>query len=1182
MNEKRMVTLDGNEACATVAYHFTEVAGIFPITPSSPMAEKVDQWAAQGRKNMFGQPVTLVEMQSEAGAAGFLHGASEVGALATTFTASQGLLLMIPNLYIMAGHRMPAVFHVAARSVAQHANNIFGDHQDVMSCRPTGVAMFSSGSVQEVMDLTAIPHLATVKTRVPFIHFFDGFRTSHEIQKIEMIDLNKVAELMDKNALEEYRAIAMNPEHPLYRTTVQGPDVYFQHLEANNADYNAIPGVVEDLMCKISKITGREYHIFNYYGSDDADRVIVVMGSATETVKEVVDYLNNKGEKTGVLQVHLFRPFDVKFFLKQMPKSVKKITVLDRSKEAGSIAGALYLDVCAAYNGAENPPIIYGGRYGLASKDVTPAQIKAVYDNMNSYQPKKLFTIGIVDDVTNLSLEVEEPLITESEDTISCKFWGVGGDGTVGANKNSAKIIGDNTDFYTQAYFEYDSKKSYGITKSHLRFSRKPIRSTYLVKAADFLACHVESYIHKYDILHEIKEGGTFLLNTSLKPEELENWLPAKVKRELANKNVNFYTIDAVSIAEKLGLGNHTNLILQAAFFKLTEIIPIDVAVGLMKEAATKTYASKGQEVVAKNHAAIDAGIESLIKIEVPESWKNAVDENSEKAAIDEINTPSEHSNLYKDIIEPCDRQRGDDLPVSVFLPYRDGSYPLGTSKFDKRGIATHIPTWIPENCIQCNQCSFVCPHAAIRPFLVNEEEAKKAPENFTMIDARGTSGYKFRVEVSKLDCTGCGSCANVCPATRKALIMKPVDKSMYDQTNWEYALSLSDKPGVYRRNTIKGSQFYQPLLEFSGACAGCGETPYAKLLTQLYGEKTIWVNGVGCTLAWSGAFPSLAYAKNKEGRGPAFYGTLFEDQAENGLGVVKGIKHRRDGIKQHVLKLYEMTSKENVRQAISRWLDTYDDLDENDQATRNLVSILENTEFLEEEKIIVEKILAEKDQLAKKVVWLFGGDGWAYDIGYGGLDHVLASGEDINILVVDTEVYSNTGGQSSKATPLGASAKFADGGKMTSKKDLGRIFLSYENVYVASVAMGANMNQLLKAITEAVNYNGPSIVIAYAPCISHGIKDGMGQSQNQMKKAVDCGLWPLYRYNPSVKDKPFSLDYKKPSIPVEEFFDRQVRFSSLKLKYPEVASELLSRAQEEVNKRYETYVKLEKFFNEK
>ena len=823
MSEKKiMKTMDGNEACATVAYHFTDVAGIFPITPSSPMSEKVDEWAASGRKNMFGQSVTLVEMQSEGGASGALHGAAEAGAMATTFTSSQGLLLMIPNLYIMAGHRMPAVFHVAARSVAQHANNIFGDHQDVMSCRTTGVTMMSTASVQEVMDLAAVAHLTTVKTRVPFIHFFDGFRTSHEIQKIEMIDLDKVAGLMDMDALEAYHQLAMNPEHPVQRTTVQGPDVYYQSQEANNSDYDAIPGVVEGYMAKINEITGRDYHIFNYYGAQDAERVIVMMGSACEAAREVVDYLSAKGEKVGLLQIHLFRPFDMKYFLGAMPKTVKKITAMDRSKEPGAIAGAVYLDVCAAYANDPNAPTIYGGRYGLASKDVTPAQIKAVFDNMAKDEPKQLFTIGVVDDVTKLSLDVTEPLITESADTVSCKFWGLGSDGTVGANKNSAKIIGDHAGMYTQAYFEYDSKKSYGITKSHLRFSKSPIRSTYLIKAADFLACHSQSYITRYDMIHEIKDGGTFLLNTSWNQAELEEHLPGDVKKYIADHNVQFYTVDANRLARELGLGNHANMILQAAFFKLSGVMPVDDAVRYMKEAVQKTYAKKGEKVVSMNMAAVDAGINSPVKVEVPASWSQAKDERT----VDE-NLPD----VVKNIVIPCNRQRGDDLPVSAFLDHQDGTYPLGTSKYDKRGIAAALPHWDPSKCLQCNQCTFVCPHAAIRAYLVDEEEAKSAPAGFTMVDAKGAKGLKYRLQVSTLDCTGCGSCAASCLAKDKALTMEPVDDTTYDETNWNYALSLSDKPGVFDRKTLKGSQFYQPLVEFSGACAGCGETPYATII---------------------------------------------------------------------------------------------------------------------------------------------------------------------------------------------------------------------------------------------------------------------------------------------------------------------------------------------------------------
>jgi len=1173
MSEKKnMKTMDGNEACAHVAYHFTDVAGIFPITPSSPMSEKVDEWSAAGRKNMFGQQVKLVEMQSEGGAAGALHGAAEAGAMATTFTSSQGLLLMIPNLYIMTGHRMPSVFHVAARSVAQHANNIFGDHQDVMTCRATGCTMMATSSVQEVMDLAGVAHLTTVETRVPFMHFFDGFRTSHEIQKIELIDLDRVAGLMNQDALKAYHNIAMNPEHPLHRTTVQGPEVYFQHEEANNGIYNATPAIVEKYMQGINEITGRDYHIFNYYGADDADRVVVLMGSACEATREVVDYLNARGEKVGMLQIHLYRPFDIQYFLSKMPKTVRTITAMDRSKENGAIAGAVYLDVVAAFANDKNAPTIYGGRYGLASKDVTPAQIKAVFDNMKAAEPKAMFTIGINDDVTHLSLNVDEPLVTESSDTVSCKFWGLGSDGTVGANKNSAKIIGDYAGMYTQAYFEYDSKKSYGITKSHLRFSKSPIRSTYLIKAADFLACHAQFYIERYDMIHEIKDGGTFLLNTSWTEEELDSKLPGDVKKYIADHNVQFYIVDANRIARELGLGNHANMILQSAFFKLSGVMPVEEAVQHMKEAVQKTYAKKGEKVVGMNMAAVDAGVNSPVKVNVPASWSQAADDR----AVDET-----LPDVVKNIVVPCNRQRGDDLPVSAFLQHQDGTYPLGTSKYDKRGIAASLPTWDPTKCLQCNQCTFVCPHAAIRAYLVNEEEAKAAPAGFEMADAKGATGLKYRLQVSTLDCTGCGSCAASCLAKDKALTMRPVDDTMYDQTNWNYALSLSDKPGVFNRRTLKGSQFYQPLLEFSGACAGCGETPYAKLLTQLYGEKTYWVNGVGCSTAWAGAFPSLAYTANKEGRGPSWYATLFEDQAENGLGMVLAINQRRGRAKMQVEQLLPLVAGTEVETAANAWLDTFDDLDANDGATRALVAALESADLTGEARELADAILLNKDQLSKKVVWLFGGDGWAYDIGYGGLDHVIASGEDINIFVVDTEVYSNTGGQSSKATPVAASAKFADGGKRTAKKDLGRLMMTYPNVYVASVAMGANPGQLMKAVTEAVDHKGPSIIIAYAPCINHGIKAGMNNVQAEMKKAVDCGLWPLYRYNPDKTEKPFSLDYKQPTRPVIDFLEGEVRYAGLRVKYPEAADTLFAQAQKEADERYKTYVRLEKSYNE-
>ena len=1172
LEQKIMRTMDGNEACATVAYHFTDVAGIFPITPSSPMSEKVDEWSAAGRKNIFGQPVTLVEMQSEGGAAGALHGVAEAGALATTFTSSQGLLLMIPNLYIMAGHRMPAVFHVAARSVAQHANNIFGDHQDVMTCRTTGITMMCTASVQEVMDLASVAHLTTIKTRVPFMHFFDGFRTSHEIQKIEVIDLKKVEKLLDQDALEAFHRIAMNPEHPVQRTTVQGPDVYYQSQEANNADYLAIPAVVESYMQGINEITGRDYHIFNYYGDPEAERVIVMMGSACEATKEVVDHLRAKGEKVGLLQIHLFRPFDMAYFLSKMPATVKKVTAMDRSKEPGAIAGAVYLDVCAAFTNRPDAPAVYGGRYGLASKDVTPAQIKAVFDNMKSDTPKELFTIGVQDDVTHLSLEVKEPLITESADTVSCKFWGLGSDGTVGANKNSAKIIGDHAGMYTQAYFEYDSKKSYGITKSHLRFSHIPIRSTYLITAADFLACHSQSYINRYDMIHEIKDGGTFLLNTSWTEAELEEKLPADVKRHIAEHNVQFYIVDANRLARELGLGNHANMILQAAFFKLSGVMPVEDAVRYMKEAVQKTYAKKGEKVVNMNCAAVDAGINSPVRVQIPVSWKDARD-----AAVVDESLPE----VVREIVIPCNRQRGDDLPVSAFLKYQDGTYPMGTSKYDKRGIASALPVWDAQKCLQCNQCAFVCPHAAIRAYLLDETEASAAPESFVTAEAKGAKEYRYRIQVSTLDCTGCGSCAASCLAKDKALTMQTVDDGMYDETNWNYGLTLSEKPNVFNRRTLKGSQFSVPLVEFSGACAGCGETPYAKLLTQLYGEKCYWVNGVGCSLAWAGAFPSLPYTVNKEGRGPAFYGTLFEDQAENGLGMALAVKQRRSAVRAQVEALRALEPGETLTAAIDAYLASFDDLETNDAMTRALVAALKQAKLSGEAAELAEAILLHRDQLSKKVVWLFGGDGWAYDIGYGGLDHVIASGEDINIFVVDTEVYSNTGGQSSKATPVGASAKFADGGKKTAKKDLGRLMMTYPNVYVASVAMGANPNQLVKAVTEAVDHKGPSIVIAYAPCINHGIKAGMGNVQAEMKKAVDCGLWPLYRYNPDKTEKPFSLDYKAPSVPVEEFFSGEVRYAGLKIKYPETAAKLFAEAQREADARYQTYVRLEKTYNE-
>ena len=1168
--EINMKTMDGNEACATVAYHFTDISAIYPITPSSPMSEKVDEWSALGRKNMFGQRVRLIEMQSEGGAAGAVHGAAESGALATTFTSSQGLLLMIPNLHILAGHRMPSVFHVAARSVAQHANNIFGDHQDVMDCRATGSIMFSSASVQEVMDLSAIAHLTTIKARIPFIHFFDGFRTSHEIQKIEMIDLEAVEKLLDNDALDEFHKISMNPEHPLLRTTVQGPDVYFQSREANNLAYENVPRIVEGYLSEINKITGRDYHLFNYYGAADAEKVIVIMGSACETAKEVVDFLRKKDQKVGMVQIHLYRPFDMKYFLSQIPRTAKYVTAMDRSAEPGAIAGPVYLDVVASFANTENAPKVFGGRYGLASKDVSPGQIKAVFDNMSSKNPKRFFTIGIVDDVTFLSLDVDNSVVTALDDTISCKFWGLGGDGTVGANKNSAKIIGDYAGMYTQAYFEYDSKKSLGITKSHLRFSKRPIQSTYLITAADFLACHEQAYIIKCDIIHELKEGGTFLLNTSWKVEELEEKLPADVKRELAKRKIAFYTIDAKSIANELGLGNHANIILQAAFFRLSRVMSIDSAIEYMKEAVVKTYSRKGEDVVNNNLTAIDAGVNNIKRIKIPERWANCEDEKKVEETLPK---------MVKEIAIPCQRQRGNDIPVSAFVNHADGTYELGVSKYDKRGIASEIPIWNPSKCVQCNRCSFVCPHAAIRAFLLDEKEMEYAPVGFDTLNANGAQGYRYSIQISSLDCTGCGSCANVCPAKEKALRMASVTDHEFTIDNWEYAMNLREKAIQFKRNTLKGSQFYQPLLEFSGACAGCGETPYAKLLTQLYGEKVYWVNGVGCSLAWGGDFPSIPYTKNGQGRGPAFYGTLFEDQAENGLGLVLGVEQRREAVKMQVETLLTITKGE-VKQSAIKWLDSYDSLDTNDDAAQNFIAVLNKNSFEGRAKECVEQILRNKDMLGKKVVWLFGGDGWAYDIGFGGLDHVIASGEDINIMVVDTEMYSNTGGQASKATPIGASARFADSGKRTTKKDLGRMMMTYPNTYVASVSMGADSHQLLCAITEAVAHKGPSLVLCYAPCINHGIREGMSKVQNEMKAAVECGLWPLYRYDPNKRERPFTLDYKEPKKPVREFLEGQERYYSLMNRFPELAEKLFEEAQQDATNRYRLYLKLEAMYN--
>lgn len=1171
--QKIMKTIDGNEACATVAYHFTEVAGIYPITPSSPMAEKTDEWASEGKKNAFGQPVTLVEMQSEAGAIGAVHGALEAGALATTFTSSQGLMLMIPALHIISGHRHPAVIHVAARTVGTHANSIFGDHSDVMNCRQTGIAMLCTGSVQEVMDLTGVSHLSAIKSRIPFLHFFDGFRTSHEIQKIELIDVNKVVELMDREALEAWRAIAMNPDHPSMRTTVHGPDVYFQGKESSNRFYDSLPDVVSNYMEEINKITGRDYQLFNYFGSSEADRIIIAMGSVGETIKEVVDYLNSKGEKVGYLQVHLYRPFSIKHFLNAIPCTVEKVAVLDRCKEHGATGEPLYMDVCAAYANKEKCPKIYGGRYGLSSKDTDPSQIKAVFDNLNKQVPKNNFTIGIIDDVTFLSLDSSTPIETESDDTISCKFWGLGSDGTVGANKSTAKIIGDNTDFYTQAYFEYDTKKSFGITKSHLRFSKKPIRSTYLVKSADFIACHNQTYLDKYEIINELKDEGTFFLNCDWKEEELSEKLPSSIKKYLAEHSINFYIIDANKIGNELGLGNKINMILQASFFKLANIIPIEDALLYMKDMIRKTYSKKGEKIVEMNIAAIEYGVNNLHKVNIPNSWLTVKKETSDYSKLPDF---------VKNIAIPINRQIGDSLPVSAFVGHEDGTFPTGTTAYEKRGIATALPLWDPAKCLQCNQCSYVCPHASIRPYLLDENETKNAPDEFKMVDVKGIKDkdLKYSIQISTMDCTGCGSCVSVCPAKDKALTMIPVTEYNRDLSLWDYALKIIDKGELFDSKTVKGSQFKQPLVEFSGACAGCGQTPYAKLITQLYGDKTYWVNAIGCSQAWGAAIPSFPYTKNKEGKGPSFVASLFENQAEFGLGMCLGVKQRREEVRKQAQALLNLVDENSLKSALESWIETFDDLEKSDYTSKVLEDQLKKTKLTSLAKELADDMLLHKDQFRKKCIWLFGGDGWAYDIGFGGLDHIIASGEDVNIFVIDTEVYSNTGGQASKATPLGASAQFQVSGKKTRKKDLGKQMMSYGNVYVAQVAMGANQSQLIKAITEAVAFPGPSIVIAYTPCIAHGIKAGMSNVQKEMKRAVDSGFWVLYRYNTLNKDKILTIDSPVPTLSFKEFLDGEARFSVLKNKFPEKAEKLYEEAEKLAKENYENYLKLAECYN--
>ncbi|TCW42261.1 pyruvate-ferredoxin/flavodoxin oxidoreductase [Thermohydrogenium kirishiense] len=1169
---KVMKTMDGNTAAAHVAYAFTEVAAIYPITPSSPMAEHVDEWSAHGRKNLFGQEVKVIEMQSEAGAAGAVHGSLAAGALTTTFTASQGLLLMIPNMYKIAGELLPGVFHVSARALASHALSIFGDHQDVMACRQTGFALLASGSVQEVMDLAGVAHLSAIKGRVPFLHFFDGFRTSHEYQKIEVMDYEDLRKLLDMDAVRAFKKRALNPEHPVTRGTAQNPDIYFQEREASNRYYNAIPEIVEHYMNEISKITGREYKLFNYYGAPDAERIIVAMGSVTETIEETIDYLMKKGEKVGVVKVHLYRPFSFKHFLNAIPKTVKKIAVLDRTKEAGAFGEPLYEDVRAAFYDSELRPVIVGGRYGLGSKDTTPAQILAVFDNLKSDAPKNNFTIGIVDDVTNTSLPVGEEIETTPEGTISCKFWGFGSDGTVGANKSAIQIIGDNTDMYAQAYFAYDSKKSGGVTISHLRFGKKPIRSTYLINNADFVACHKQAYVYNYDVLAGLKKGGTFLLNCTWKPEELDEKLPASMKRYIAKNNIKFYIINAVDIAKELGLGARINMIMQSAFFKLANIIPIEDAVKHLKEAIVKSYGHKGEKIVNMNYAAVDRGIDALVKVDVPASWADAQDEVKETRKVPDF---------IKNIADVMNRQEGDKLPVSAFVGMEDGTFPMGTAAYEKRGIAVDVPEWQIDNCIQCNQCAYVCPHAAIRPFLLNEEEVKNAPEGFTSKKAigKGLEGLNFRIQVSVLDCTGCGVCANTCPSKEKALVMKPLETQLDQAKNWEYAMSLSHKENPLGTDTVKGSQFEQPLLEFSGACAGCGETPYARLVTQLFGDRMLIANATGCSSIWGGSAPSTPYTVNKDGHGPAWANSLFEDNAEFGFGMALAVKQQREKLADIVKEALELDLTQDLKNALKLWLDNFNSSEITKKTANIIVSLIQDYSTNDTKiKEVLNEILDRKEYLVKKSQWIFGGDGWAYDIGFGGLDHVLASGEDVNVLVFDTEVYSNTGGQSSKATPVGAVAQFAAAGKAIGKKDLGRIAMSYGYVYVAQIAMGANQAQTIKALKEAESYPGPSLIIAYAPCINHGIRLGMGCSQIEEKKAVEAGYWHLYRYNPMLKAEgknPFILDSKAPTASYKEFILGEVRYSSLAKTFPDRAEALFEKAEELAKEKYETYKKL-------
>ena len=1161
--EKIIKSVDGNTAAAHVAYAFSDVAAIYPITPSSPMGEVVDEWSAQGRKNIFGQTLKVQEMQSEGGAAGAVHGALSVGAFCSTYTASQGLLLMIPNMYKISGELMPTVFHVSARAIAGQALSIFGDHQDVMASRATGFAMLASGSIQEIMDLALVAHLATIRASIPFLHFFDGFRSSHEIQKIEMLDYNDIIPLVDWEGIKKHRERAMNPEKPHLRGTAQNPDIYFQLNEAANKFYLQVPKIVEEEMKKVSKLTGRPYNLFDYIGAPDAEHIIVMMGSGAEAAEEAVEYLNKRGEKVGLIKVRLYRPFSVSHFLATVPKTVKRIAILDRTKENGSFGEPLYLDVSAIYQHQKEDIMVVGGRYGLGSKDFTPSMAKAVFENLKMNEPKNNFTVGIIDDVTFTSLPIKEEIDASPEGVVQCKFWGLGGDGTVGANKDAIKIIGDNTDLFVQGYFAYDAKKSAGITVSHLRFGEVPIKSTYLIKDADYIACHNPSYVDKYDLLEGIKDNGTFVLNAPWTLDEMEKKLPNSLKITIAKKKLKFYSINAEKIAEEVGLSGRINMVMQAVFFKLSKVLPVNDAIAYLKEAIEDTYGKKGRDIVEMNWKAVDAALENINEISYPSSWTNLEPEKDIEA---------DEPDFVKNVMRPMLKMQGDNLPVSAFTPA--GIFPTGTTKYEKRGVAINVPEWQIEHCIQCNQCAMVCPHAAIRPVLVTNDELKDAPEGFVAKKAvgKGVEGLSFRIQVYPEDCVGCGNCADICPSKEKALIMKPFVTQQNQVPNQKYAEQIPIRSGDFERFSVKGSQFHKPLLEFSGACAGCGETPYLKVITQLFGDRMIIANATGCSSIWGGSAPSVPFTVNKEGHGPTWANSLFEDNAEYGFGMVLGTTQRRNKLSDLINQAINKNKVSGeTKQAFERWLENKDDAEGSKEWGNKIKVLLENNHSDE----ILNQIWENRTILTKKSIWSVGGDGWAYDIGYGGLDHVLAMNEDINILVFDTEVYSNTGGQSSKATPIGSVAKFAASGKKTKKKDLGVMAMTYGYVYVTSIAMGANKNQLLKALKEAESYPGPSLIIAYAPCINHGIRAGMGKTQNEEKLAVESGYWPLYRYDPRLAKEgknPFQLDSKEPNGTLKEFIMGEVRYNSLTRTFPDEAKHLHNLLEKDVNERYKKY----------